>query len=473
MSIGSAPARFLATVLLVLGPAAPAAAVPAVPPPEAASVLGHAGRWLTDDQGRVVTVHGVNLVYKYPPYYPAAGGFAEADARFLAENGFNAVRLGFAWNAVEPLPGVYDDGYVEQILQTQQLLARYGIHSLVDSHQDAYNTSVGASWSGFPEWATYADGLPVEPNPGFPLVYFTSPAQNRTWDNFWRDHAAPDGIGVQEHYAAMWAHVAQRFAGRPYVLGYDLINEPWPGSEYPTCFPDGCPRFETDVLAPFEGMVMNAVRAVDHDHLLFYEPSLTNDFGTPDWMPNPTGDPKAGLSFHDYCPGRTDTCLTNGLDRAALDGTVGVVTEFGATTDAARLTALTDRYDDHMASWMFWSEPQNQTPQHPQQPPTGPNLMNPAVVRPYPRAVAGTPQQWQYDTATAAFTLRYAVVRADSGAPFAPGAVTEVFLPPAAYPDGYRVDSRGAEVVSQAGAPVLRLTALPGRDTVELTVTPR
>ncbi|MEW1632841.1 cellulase family glycosylhydrolase [Streptomyces sp. NPDC093801] len=464
MPLLSSTVRCLGSVLLLLGLGTPAAAAPADSP------LGHAGRWLTDDQGRVITLHGVNMVYKKPPYFPAAGGFGEKDARFLAENGFNAVRLGFAWNAVEPRPGVYDDAYIEQIRQTQQVLARHGILSLVDSHQDAFNEKVGASWSGFPDWATISDGFPVKPNPGFPLVYFTSPAQNQTWANFWRDRTAPDGVGLQEHYAAMWEHVAQRFADQPYVLGYDLINEPWPGWDYPTCFPNGCPRFEGDVLAPFEAKAMKAIRRVDQKHLLFFEPSLTNDFGTPDWMPNPTGDPNAGMSFHDYCVG-VDTCVTNGLDRSVEDGVAAVVTEFGATKDAARLTRLTDRFDENLASWMFWSEPQNQTPGHPQEPPTGPNLMDPAVVRPYPRAVAGTPQQWGYDTTAGTFTLRYSTARAGSGAPFAPGALTEVYLPQSGYPGGYRVRAQGAEVVSAPGARVLQLTAVPGQDTVQVTVT--
>ncbi|MEV5970994.1 hypothetical protein [Streptomyces sp. NPDC051921] len=190
-------------------------------------------------------------------------------------------------------------------------------------------------------------------------------------------------------------------------------------------------------------------------------------------MPNPTGDAKAGMSFHDYCVGSVDTCVSNGLDRAAAEGVVGVVTEFGATTDATRLTALTDRFDDHMASWMFWSEPQKQTPDHPQEPPTGPNLMDPAIVRPCPQAVAGTPQQWNYDTTTGTFTLQYSTRRADSGRPFAPGVVTEVNLPQSNYPDGYQVEVQGAEVVSPPDARILRLTTTPGQDTVQVTVARR
>jgi len=29
--------------------------------------LGHAGRWLTDDKGRAVILHGFNMVNKFPP----------------------------------------------------------------------------------------------------------------------------------------------------------------------------------------------------------------------------------------------------------------------------------------------------------------------------------------------------------------------------------------------------------------------
>jgi endoglycosylceramidase len=45
--------------------------------------LGHSGRWITDAKGRVVLLHGVNMVYKRAPYYPAATGFGPDDAAFL------------------------------------------------------------------------------------------------------------------------------------------------------------------------------------------------------------------------------------------------------------------------------------------------------------------------------------------------------------------------------------------------------
>ena len=51
------------------------------PPPK--GPLGHPGRWITDRSGRVVILHGFNMVYKVAPYAPDAIGFGADDARFL------------------------------------------------------------------------------------------------------------------------------------------------------------------------------------------------------------------------------------------------------------------------------------------------------------------------------------------------------------------------------------------------------
>ena len=64
--------------------------------------LSASGRWITDARGRVVILHGLNMVYKRPPYAPHAVGFGADDARFLRYNGFNTVRLGLIYKAVEP-----------------------------------------------------------------------------------------------------------------------------------------------------------------------------------------------------------------------------------------------------------------------------------------------------------------------------------------------------------------------------------
>ena len=147
----------IAALLLALAPAAAA---------DTPLRLGHDGRWLTDDQGRVVILHGINMVYKRPPYAPDAVGFGDDDAAFLASQGFNVVRLGVIYKAVEPQPGVYDDDYLARIRSTVDVLAAHGIVSLLDFHQDMYNERFQGE--GWPDWAVFDDGLPAEPQAGFP-----------------------------------------------------------------------------------------------------------------------------------------------------------------------------------------------------------------------------------------------------------------------------------------------------------------
>src|SRR5436305_6119239 len=92
--------------------------------------FSHVGRFVTDSGGRVFITHGVNLVYKVPPYEPSVTGFGDDDAAFLASEGFNSVRLGVIYKAVEPQPGVYDDSYLAKIAKTATLLEQHGVAPL-------------------------------------------------------------------------------------------------------------------------------------------------------------------------------------------------------------------------------------------------------------------------------------------------------------------------------------------------------
>src|SRR5438045_9140659 len=43
----------------------------------------HAGQFIVDASGRVVLLHGVNLVNKFPPYTSSAAGFRDVHSRLL------------------------------------------------------------------------------------------------------------------------------------------------------------------------------------------------------------------------------------------------------------------------------------------------------------------------------------------------------------------------------------------------------
>src|ERR1700749_4514387 len=141
----------LAALACVLPSSAKALEFP-LPPPQ------HVGTWITDPQGRVMILHGLNQVYKVAPYEPSTDGFGDDDATFLQANGFNAMRIGVIWAAVEPTPGHYDDAYLDSIASTVSTLAAHGIVSLLDFHQDLYNEQFQGE--GAPAWAVQDGGLP-------------------------------------------------------------------------------------------------------------------------------------------------------------------------------------------------------------------------------------------------------------------------------------------------------------------------
>ena len=84
-------------------------------------------------------------------------------------------------------------------------------------------------------------------------------------------------------------------------MGYDLLNEPWPGSDVASCASTaGCPTFDTAKLAPFYRRVISRIRAAERRHLVFYEPNVLFNFDANTNLPD-LGFTRLGMSFHDYC----------------------------------------------------------------------------------------------------------------------------------------------------------------------------
>ena len=491
------PTRCACLLLAVLAVAL-SASLPETAP---AAPLGQEGRWLTDARDRVRILHGVNMVYKVPPYYPRAAGFDRADARFLRRHGFNTVRLGVIYRRVEPRPGWFDDGYLDQVARTERVLARERIFSLLDFHQDLYNERFQGE--GFPNWAVDTDGLPPQPQAGFPANYLLMPALNRAFDHFWANDPAPDGVGLQDHYARAWRKVARRFRASDRVLGYDLFNEPWPGSVYPSCAnPVGCPRFDTGPLARMSRKSTRAIRKVDRRHIVFAEPQVIFNQGADSHLPD-FGRGPTGFSFHVYCltvlntpvfagdPTRGASC--EGFDELVFDnaekqaretGQALILSEFGATNDRPTLERVLRLADGHRVSWQYWHYCECDDPTtagsgvqgvvfDARKPPRGANVNHAKLdllERAYPQAVAGTPTRYSWNERRATFRLRYAARKVGGG--FFSRGTTRVYLPDADYPRGYEVAASGARVTSPPGSRHLTLRKRPAATAVAVTVTP-
>ena len=183
---------------------------------------------------------------------------------------------------------------------TEQQLAEHGIFSQLDFHQDMYNRRFQGN--GFPDWAVQDDGLPAVPAVGFPGNYVVMPALWRAYDHFWANDPGPDGVGLQTHYAAAFRHVAARFRAAQHTIGYDIMNEPWPGTVWPTCSVPlvGCPLFDGNQLLTLMQRVTAEIRREEPQKLIWSEPNVIFNFGVDSHLPA-TGDEQAGFSFHVYC----------------------------------------------------------------------------------------------------------------------------------------------------------------------------
>jgi endoglycosylceramidase len=443
-------------------------------PTQPVGPVTHQGRWLTDATGRVLLLHGVNVVNKTPPYYPSAEGFSDDDAAWLAENGLRIVRVGVLGTGLSPTAGVVDASYIEEIASTVSLLAKHGVFALLDLHQDGWGPTVGSD--GFPGWMTLTDGA-VNNHTGFPLYYLEDPAVQASFQSFWDDAHGPGGEGLQEDYVSMLGALAKRFAGEPYVLGYDLFNEPWPGTTWNACLDaTGCASLEEGELGPVYAKAVKAIRSAGDHHLILGEPFVTFNYGgSPTFIPVPGEDPNAGMSFHVYplTLGQVPDVIDYALAWSKKTGGVLLNTEWGATTTGSSITLQTGDLDSALVPWIFWSYC-CEVVSSLTEPPSGPNLVSTtvdALVEPYPLAVAGTPQKLTYDPSTRTLSFTWSTAR-PGGGDFASGTVTSFEVPSRVYPGGYRASVSPGSVTSTPCAPILGVVAEAGAMAVSVEVTP-
>jgi hypothetical protein len=209
------------------------------------------GPFLRDRYGRVVFLHGVDAVYKRPPFelYADPGkpwNFNAQDAREIASLGFNVVRLGILWEGLEPgaggpnQPSICTPGaprpvsdlhmfnkavahaYLAKVAHTVDLLGRYHIYTLLDMHQDVLSQPFRGE--GAPEWAVCTDDDPIVPLDGRWSRNYSNPTLDIAIQHFWSN----DVVGnLQGQYDLVWHTVASYFKDNPWVVGYDPFNEPF------------------------------------------------------------------------------------------------------------------------------------------------------------------------------------------------------------------------------------------------------
>lgn len=182
---------------------------------------------LRDSLNRQLILRGLNYVNKDKENKHLN---READTAFAAMRkwGRNCVRLGVNWAALEPVPGKYDTIYLKNLDKQVQYAGDNNLYVILDMHQDLYSEKFD---NGAPLWATLDEGKPHNTGAIWSDAYFMSPAVQQSFESFWNNRPVPStATGVQDHYAASWAMLARRYKKCKNIVGYDIMNEPFIGS---------------------------------------------------------------------------------------------------------------------------------------------------------------------------------------------------------------------------------------------------
>ena len=474
-----------AVVAFTFAPTAPSASAA-----DSTPRLHREGRFLVDQYGRVVIVHGLNMVWKRAPYAPpdTPAGFTARDAAWLEKYGFNGARIGMLWAGVTPdKPGVADPAYFRRVDRVTRLLAEKKIWMLFDGHQDMWHEQYGGE--GVPAFAAKRP-LPFAATPytkvPFPMGYWT-PEVSTVFDNFW---ANKDDL--QGAWAAAWKLVAKHYRNQPYSMGYDLFNEPWAGLEWPSCLTTGCEPTYTEELQPAMTRALEAVREADGKNLVWWEPQQFAGGQKLDTYYTPVaGEENLGFSWHNYCPdvffesqgipgGDTENCREytadrerHAIDQAGRMNAAALMTEWGATDNVKAIGIDADGADAALMGWTYWAY------KHWNDPTTADASQGlftddadlssvkmdklRQLVRTYPQATAGMPMSIQYDATTGKFNMTY---RPDPSIT----QPTRIFVSPLTSPNGYDVDVTGGSASSSGSLVHVRATST---EPVSVTITPK
>ena len=437
-------------------------------------------RFIRDEQGRALILHGVNINAdaKHDPLrvgWPRREDYADLSEKW----GFNFVRYLVLWDGIEPEPDKYDTAYFSRIRERLDWCQQLGLKVVLDMHQDLYALRFGGD--GAPGWAIIDDGAPFEMQTPWELNY-RQPAVIASINNFWdKSRGHPD---LQEHYIKAFVELVKEFKDHPAVIGYDLYNEP-------TMATKEIFAFEKRYLQPFYEALIRSIRGVDSEKWIFFEPTaLGPNQGLKsrlDFIKDPReGEPRLVYFPHIYTIdldvmgkyigfpvfislwGASRNREIKRFNTPMLVGEFGLnVTEPGAPDYMRNLMKMLDKISSGWAYWAYmkndkWSPFDENSSSH---------KARDILVRPYPRCVAGHPISYGYDPGDGRFWLHFVADKEIKGP-------TEIYIPGEDYPDGWKLSINREEKDWQTRwdeeSRVLQVfVRVPGETEMEIVITPK
>ena len=158
--------------------------------------------------------------------------FADADAKFLKENGLNALRIPFNYNHFLEQPKqlypfkINSEGF-KHLDRVVNLCATHRIYAILDLH--AVPGGQNTDW------------------------HSDSPGHHAS---FW------DLLDYQNWVVDLWREITKRYKTQPWIAGFNPLNEPTDKTHRK--------------LLEFYDRIVKAIRSVDADHLSISNPSIAD-----------------------------------------------------------------------------------------------------------------------------------------------------------------------------------------------------
>jgi endoglycosylceramidase len=233
------------------------------------------------------------------------------------------------------------------------------------------------------------------------------------------------------------------------------MNEPW-GGDPVKVFVTG--EFEREQLAAFYERIIPAMREVEPDKYLFFEPTPAPvTFGSPSRLGTVyDARSESRIAYAPHCypydlhegVAYTDAAKANlqaweqerKVDQRKHGNIPLMCGEFGLSPATPGfdefLTDINAMYDRNMWSWTYWSNDLGGW--SPLDPDRNETPILDLLIRTYPKATAGELHGYNYDPETDDFSMTFTTKDCQ-------GMPTEIFVPERHYPDGWTVSVEGTD----------------------------
>lgn len=198
------------------------------------NTISVSGKRLVDEYGRERIFNGLNFVYKEVTADEDGVIRYHTDVTekllvALKAKGINIIRLGLTWAGIEPEMGEYNLQYLDGYKEVLKMCDKHEMYVFMDWHQDLFSSFSSIPADGAPKWACLHTKKSGEPVFIWAEGYFFHKDIHKSFDDFWENREIA-GRGLRDRFCDMLTFTVDYFKDFKCIIGYDVFNEPFPGT---------------------------------------------------------------------------------------------------------------------------------------------------------------------------------------------------------------------------------------------------